>query len=346
MIKHSIIIPTSGRPSAIISAINFLLVTSPELHHAEILVIDNNESEELSADLSAYCQSIYGKIHYFRETSPGLTAARHRGFIESQGDILTFLDDDVEVSSSWLSAIQNAFLNPEVALVGGPSIPNFTSSIPSWFWDYFTSTPYGGWMCGWLSLLDIGHDVININPNYIWGLNFSIRKSVLKKCRGFHPDLVPFHMQRWQGDGETGLTQKIKTAGYRSDYVQDALVRHLCGSDRLNIEYFKKRAFYQGVCDSFTQIRAGQTPLSAIISKENVSAYKHIKFIIGKIFRQLKNKGSYWAIEGSTVKKLTDQANHEGWLFHQREVAADSALLAWVRQPDYIDAVIPKVKMR
>ena len=31
--------------------------------------------------------------------------------------------------------------------------------------------------------LDIGKDVIDINPNYIWGLNFSIRKKVLTKYK-------------------------------------------------------------------------------------------------------------------------------------------------------------------
>lgn len=62
----------------------------------------------------------------------------------------------------------------------------------------------------WLSLLDIGQDVPNIDPNYIWGLNFSIRKQTMYDCGGFHPDLVPAYLQCWQGDGETGLTKKIK----------------------------------------------------------------------------------------------------------------------------------------
>lgn len=237
--KTSIVIPTAGRPVAIKAAIQSLLRISPERHKAEIIVVDNNTSQDLSDDLKAYCNTLENRVRYVREPSPGLSAARHRGAAEAQGELLTFIDDDVEVSDIWLPAIQKAFANPDVAMVGGPSIPKFTGSIPAWFWDYMGPTPYGGWMCEWLSLLDIGQDVPNINPNFIWGLNFSIRKQVMEACGGFHPDLVPAHLQRWQGDGESGLTMKTQAAGYRADYLQDALLLHLCGPDRLNVEYFK-----------------------------------------------------------------------------------------------------------
>ena len=245
--KTSIVIPTAGRPVAIKAAIQSLLRISPERHKAEIIVVDNNTSQDLSDDLKAYCNTLENRVRYVREPSPGLSAARHRGAAEAQGELLTFIDDDVEVSDIWLPAIQKAFANPDVAMVGGPSIPKFTGSIPAWFWDYMGPTPYGGWMCEWLSLLDIGQDVPNINPNFIWGLDLSIRKQVMEACGGFHPDLVPAHLQRWQGDGESGLTMKTQAAGYRADYLQDALLLHLCGPDRLNVEYFKKRAYYQAV---------------------------------------------------------------------------------------------------
>lgn len=52
-------------------------------------------------------------------------------------------------------------------MVGGPSIPKFTNSVPTWFWEFLSRTPYGGWMCPWLSLLDIGRSVKGISPNYV-----------------------------------------------------------------------------------------------------------------------------------------------------------------------------------
>jgi glycosyltransferase involved in cell wall biosynthesis len=325
MVKISIIIPTAGSTSEIKAAIQSLLTISPEKYAAEIIIIDNNFSEELSKDLHAYIQTVGRGIRYYRERSPGSCAARHRGATEARGELLTFIDDDVEATEGWLAAIQNAFTDPEVAIVGGPSIPKFRSSIPSWFWDYIGSTPYGGWMCTWLSFLNIGHDVLNINPNYVWTLNFSIRKHLLNACGGFHPDLVPERFQRWQGDGETGFTMKFQEAGYRADYLQDVKVLHLCRPERLSVEYFNKRAYFQGVSDSFTQIRKGTAPLSEQTTQASTGQAPPV---------------FPWSSESAQVKRLTDQAYRDGWMFHQREVAADPVLLAWVRRENYFGADI------
>lgn len=351
MIRHSIIIPTAGRPVAIRAAIESVLAQNPAAAQAELLVVDNNTDNQLASDLADYCAPWSGHLRYVREPSPGLSAARHRGAAEARGEWLTFLDDDVEVSDTWLAAIHQAFSDPSVAMVGGPSIPKFTGSIPAWFWGYLTPTPHGGWMNSWLSLIDIGGDVAGINPNLIWGLNFSIRKQVLYDCGGFHPDLVPAHLQRWQGDGETGLTLKVQAAGLRADYRQGALLRHLCGPDRLNVEYFKKRAYYQGVCDSFTRIRAGAEPQPALAATPKPEPpptpnwYRRLRAMAGRKIRQRfcpppAAPPNPWACASDAVSAMTHQAYQDGWWFHQREVAADPALLDWVRRGDFFDTDI------
>ena len=337
MIKSSIIIPTAGRPIAIKSALQSLLDISLERYSAEVIVVDNNTSEELSSDLKKYIMNLNENVKYIREASPGLTAARHRGAYEAKGELLTFIDDDVYVSEKWLPSIQNTFLNSEIAMVGGPSIPKFTSSIPPWFWDYVTQTPYGGWMCDWLSLLDIGEDVCNVDPNYIWGLNFSIRKTVLESCGGFHIDLIPAKYQRWQGDGETGLTKKVMAAGYRADYKKNAFLYHLCGSDRLNVEYFKKRAYFQGICDSFSSIRSGSDFKNETTIFRSISAFRKAKAVSGSVMRKFMKINTPWSVYSSPVKRITDQAYREGWLFHQSQVSGDPELLAWIKRDNFID---------
>lgn len=343
MIKHSIIIPTAGRPTAIKAAIESVLAVQPEDFAAELIVVDNNTNEELAADLFAYCQKWHDRLRYVREPAPGLSAARHRGAADAQGEWLTFLDDDVEVSSTWLHSIQNAFVDPIVAMVGGPSIPRFTSTIPAWFWDFFSKTPYGGWMNPWLSLLDIGKDVQDIDPNYIWGLNFSIRKQVMYKCGGFHLDLVPAEYQRWQGDGETGLTMKVKEFGFKARYVQGALLYHLCGPERLNIDYFMKRAFYQGVCNSYTLIRSEKLSSFTIQGGQSSSIRHFFRSIAGRVLKQLWS-GSPWANEAKIVKYLSNKAEQDGWRFHQNEIANDPKLLEWVRRHDYFETDLRELK--
>jgi glycosyltransferase involved in cell wall biosynthesis len=328
--KSSVIIPTAGRPAALESALRALLALAPSRHDAEILVVDNNGDDALCEALRNHCAQFDGAVRYVREPSPGLTAARHRGVREAHGEVLSFVDDDVEVGAGWLAAIQAGFRDLEVGLIGGPSVPRFTGSVPAWFWGFLARTPYGGWMCPWLSLIDVGRDVRGVSPLHLWGLNFSIRRSVLERCGGFHPDLVPAHLQRWQGDGETGLARNVQAAGIRCDYLHDALVFHQCGPERLNPEYFGKRAYYQGVAESFTEVRSGRDPRPGSKPADR-----------SLVRRALGAARGMWKPEGhGAIDAATRAARVAGWRFHQAEVAADPKLLRWARRADFMDADI------
>lgn len=324
--RISIIIPTCGRNNTIRNALDSIIAFRPEELGMEVLVVDNNNQENFSKELIQICEGLPDYVRYVAEPSPGLSAARHRGAIEAQGEILTYIDDDVLVSRHWAEAITESFIDPDVAIIGGPSIPVFNCSIPAWFWGFVEPTRYGGWSCGWISLLDIGHDVSNIDPIWIWGLNFSIRKEVLFEIGGFNPDTVPRHLQRWQGDGETGLAYKAIEAGVRSEYNHDVLLHHVIDSDRLSQNYFNDRAHYQGVCDSFTRIRSGQPPQIDQNGPKNMPA----------------SVAPGWPEVASEIRLSTINAYNKGWLYHQKETALDPDLLAWVRREHYINADIPE----
>ena len=180
-------------------------------------------------------------------------------------------------------------------------------------------------MSTWLSLIDLGRDIYDIHPNYIWTLNFAVKKDVFIKCGGFHPDLTPGIYQRWQGDGETGFTEKFHQMGFKASYVQSMRVFHHCREDRLTAEYFKKRAFFQGICDSFSSLRAGERPLSKEITD---------------VFPERGKVLSSWSEESYPIMLETDHCYREGWLFHQKEVGLDPALLRWVMRDSFIDADI------
>ncbi|MES2999073.1 MAG: glycosyltransferase family 2 protein [Pseudomonadota bacterium] len=319
--KVTVVMPTCGRPLAPREAIRSLLACDLPRRGVEVVVVDNNSDEAMSSALRAICESAGDPVRYVAEPSPGQSAARHRGAIEAHGEVLIYVDDDVQVSPAWIDAFLNAFEDGSVGLAGGPSIPVFSGSIPPWFWDFIQPTPYGGWMCGWLSLLDIGKTVDGVDPIWIWGLNFAIRRELLFKLGGFHPDLVPASMQRWQGDGETGLAFKATTSGVRCVYLQDALLHHVIGADRMTPEAFAKRAYYQGICNSFTRIRAGDVPSA---TPQGPKAYS-----------PNPDELQGWAKVAHEVRAATIAAHNDGWCFHQREAALDPELLAWIRRDDF-----------
>jgi len=94
-----------------------------------------------------------------------------------------------------------------------------------------------------------------MHPNYIWGLDFAIRRRALFDLGGFHPDCISDALQHFQGDGETGLTMKAFVQGYKAVFTSRAKVYHFISASRMTPEYFERRAYYQGVCDSYSRIR-------------------------------------------------------------------------------------------
>ena len=343
--KFLIVIPSAGRTNDLDKCLASLHSSLDETSSLSATVIDNNADEHFSSKVKCIC-SKYPAISYSHCIRPGLSAARHHALELSSADVLCYVDDDVIFSPTWFQGISESFKDPSVVLVGGPTIPSFSASVPSWFWDFFQSTPYGGWACPWLSLLDLGRDVDGIHPNWIWGLNFAIRRDVLLECGGFHVDLVPKQFMRWQGDGETGLTMKLAAKGYKAAYRQNSLLFHQCGPDRLNPEYFAKRAYYQGVCNSFTGIRnklrnttdeASLVAASPTIVNRYINKVKHsIKNALKKN-RSLDQIRSPWAESSTNVRALCQKAEREGYLFHQREVAQDPLLREWVCRDNYFD---------
>jgi glucosyl-dolichyl phosphate glucuronosyltransferase len=316
-VEASVIIPTAGRPEALRRAVKSLLAGNRTC--LEILVIDNGLDESTSAALRASCAALGAPVRYIAEPSPGATAARHRGAKEARGELLLFTDDDVRVSAGWVDALASAFADPELGIAGGPSLPDFSCSVPAWLWDFLHPSPYGGWACGSLSLLDIGRTVENIDPVWLWSLNLAIRRDLLRSLGGFHPDLMPAAMQRWQGDGETGLARAARAARAKCRYVHEALLWHVIDSERLTAGYFARRARFQAICDSFARIREGNDPRPH-----------------GAVPGSGIGKSS--SRDGRAVSGEARAAYVQGWRFHQQEAERDPRLLAWIRRDSYWDA--------
>lgn len=324
---HSIIIPTAGKSTLLALTVDSVLNQIKNRSGVEILLVDNNYDVEISEFAFALSQKYGHRVIYIREKSPGLTAARHTGARSAVGEIISFIDDDILMSDSWLDAVQDTFSKPEVNLTGGPTVPLVESDLPLWIRQMFTETPWGGTMLTWLSLLDIGKDVENIHPNYVFGLNFSIRKSVLMQLGGFHPDNMPLAYQMWQGDGETGLTMKFLKAGMRADYVQSAKLFHFCPPERLTLDYFLKRAYYQGVADSFSALRS------------NLNA-EHIKQRSLNIKSNFEAVVSHSAGKLDVINKYTMLSSIAANFDHLIAVKVDPKIFEWVKKTNFLNLCI------
>lgn len=336
----SVIIPTYSRSTLLVRALDSI-VRQIVNDKFEIIVVDNNSRDDTKeVTLKFIKQHPDYDIKYVYEEIPGLVAARHRGVKEAKYEILAFTDEDIEADKNWLSAIRNAFEDSEVMIVGGKVIPKYEIEPPDWMKWFWTTTKQGIY-CGWLSLIDFGNLVIEIDPIMVWGVNYSIRKKALYELGGFHPDTIDEEYFCYGGDGETGLSIKAKERGLKAIYQPEALIYHFIPSSRMTFDYFKKRAYIQGKCDSFTQIRK----LGKVPTYRN-NLHKGIK-TIGIFFSRIKHRILSQRLREEQLLRMEFSRSYiEGYELHQKAVLENPELLKWVLKENYWEYSISEIKIR
>jgi len=259
--RLSVVIPTRNRAASMDRVLNSLVSLQNPGWPYEIIMVDNGSTDTTRQVAESYQQTSLPQLRYVFEHNPGLHNGRHRGAFEARGQVLCYLDDDVKVDPLWLKSVVETFETTGAVLVGGKILPEYEQTPPDWVKEFVKSVGNYGYNIGQLTLIDLGEQIREIDPIYVWGANFSIRKDVLFECGGFRPDSMPKELLDLRGDGETGLSRAIKQKGYKAFYHPRAMVRHCISKDRLTVEYFCARMFSQGISDSFTEIRnAGKLP--------------------------------------------------------------------------------------
>lgn len=339
----SIIIPTLNRSKELSAALESLKKQT-YLLNIEIIIIDNGSVDNTIEIVKSYEK--YLPIIYEYNNVPGLLTGRHKGSEIANGEILCFLDDDVELNPQYIHHLVSSFVNdPSILIATGPSLPNYEIDPPKWlanFWERMTT----GEHCGWLSLLDFGSQNFEIDPGFVWGLNFCIRRDTFIDLGGFHPDCVPESLQMFQGNGETGLTMKATAKGINATYLSGLMLKHYVPASRLTIAYFKKRAFYQGVCDSFTDLR------NTHFSKQNNSKFKNFRNSLHPYYKWIKKNKDKTTEQTNLVErkvigenaKLISSLNNckkAGYKFHQDHFKNNKAVRNWVLKENYWDYKLP-----
>ena len=337
----SIIVPTRDRSAALVGFIASLAHCRDVSFSWELVVVDNGSTDGTAEAAGRAARELGGvRFRCVREPVPGLHAARHRGAREAEADVLVFVDDDIEASPSWLSALGDEFLDPAVELVGGPSHPRYMVAPPAWVEWTWATQPDGTRWCGALSLLEGGDVRREIDPVFVWGLNFAIRRDTLRRLKGFNPDALPWDLRRCRGDGETGLSLKARAAGIKAWYRPEALVYHVVPATRLTEEYFLRRSYLQGISDSFTAMRADED----LEPRQAESLYRRGRRLAGRAVRPLRRGAR--RDPAFDLKRRIAAAHAEGYGYHQVEAASDPALLAWVLREDYLIDADPRTVAR
>lgn len=115
--KISVIIPTYGREGILCSTLASVL--QQDYPNYEVLVVDQTQRHE--AETQIYLDQLVdqGKIRLFQVTWASLPGARNYAVRRATGEIVLFLDDDVELPAGFLAAHVRNYDNPEIGAVAG-----------------------------------------------------------------------------------------------------------------------------------------------------------------------------------------------------------------------------------
>jgi GT2 family glycosyltransferase len=320
----SVIVPTRNRGPALSDALESLVGQDYPADRFEILAVDNGSTDDTKAVIEAAQAAHPGcALRYVLEPEPGLLSGRHRGASEAQGSILVFVDDDIVAHPHWLAEVVAGFDDPDVHCVGGRSHALYKGEPPAWIERFWARRDDERWL-GYLSLIDLGERSKDVDPMFVWGLNFAVRKSTFFDVGGTHPDCIPKSLQRYQGDGETGLSLRLKARGLKARYQPGARVWHVIEPRRMTVKAWEERQFYQGVCDSFARLREnGGEPTGPFKAPWS---WPRCPFSRSR----------------RAIRRRLERAQQRGFAFHQREVAGDPALREWVLRDDYLDYRLPE----
>jgi GT2 family glycosyltransferase len=99
----SVVVPTRNRAAKLERALHSLSLQSLAPQHFGVIVVDNGCTDDTAEKFACY-QARFPQWKLVAHAVPGPAAARNRGALLSQADLLLFLDDDVIASPGLLQA--------------------------------------------------------------------------------------------------------------------------------------------------------------------------------------------------------------------------------------------------
>jgi glucosyl-dolichyl phosphate glucuronosyltransferase len=285
----TLILCTYNRWRTLTNALNSVAAsTLPTSFEWEVLVVDNNSTDQTRDVVEDFCRRYPGRFRYLLEPQQGVSHARNAGIRESRGDVLVFMDDDVTVDPKWLWNLTAALHSGEWKGAGGRIIPVWKCKPPSWL------SVEGPYALAPFVAFDLGSEAGPLTePPF--GANMAFRKEVFEKYGGFRTDLGRCADSLLSNE-DTEFGRRLLVAGERLRYEPSALMYHPVYENRIQKKYLLGWWFGKGRAD----IAESGMPLKTKWSLCGIPLY---------LFRRLARWTLQWMISINTSKRFSCKLN-------------------------------------
>ena len=243
----------------------------------EVVLVDNNCTDQTVKVARKTWGAYDVPLRVVKESTPGLSAARDCGVVESSGEYILFCDDDNWLDSDYL---QRAFTfmeaSPAHAAVGGwgdvVSDPNV--SIPDWFERFETK-----YACG---KTNVEGDV-----DTLVGAGMFLRKEALLSLQrsGFKSLLSDRKGEALSSGGDLELCLALRISGWKLYFSEALYFKHYMPEGRLSEDYLIRmchgHALSRPVIGEYCRLLALQTA-------EGKMLRQRVPFYLLAIYRRVR----------------------------------------------------------
>ncbi|HEV2804403.1 MAG TPA: glycosyltransferase family 2 protein [Chthoniobacterales bacterium] len=210
--RISCIIPTLNRGTVVVHTVEQLLAQKP--HVPEIILVDQTPQVDPDTEAALSAWRDQGAIKWIRQLEPNASKARNTGAWAANGEILLFLDDDIQIAPDFVEAHAANYRDPKVVAVAGQVLE--TEGATTTQLQYPADDPELGW--------------IRFPKNYAkrckttWMAsgNFSIRRDVYFEVGGMDENY-----RRGAFREESDFAMRFLGKGYRFQFDPSASIVHL-----------------------------------------------------------------------------------------------------------------------
>lgn len=272
----SIIICTYNRADKLSTALESIVKQEMSEQIAyEVVVVDNNSSDNTREVLKKFEDRFPQIFHYFFEKRQGKRYALNTGIKKAQGQILAFADDDAVMDNHWIISIKEAFDNLDSNCFGGKILPTCSSKIPDWIVRKGLYRNTGGVLVDH----DRGEKTRSYSEEGMYapcGANMFFKKHIFEKYGGFN-DKLTINKKPLALCEDTEFCLRLMDHGEKILYFPKAIVYHPIYQHRLKKNFF--RQYY---------IKSGR--LIALIEKIPAASVRYFnvpRFIFRRLLKNL-----------------------------------------------------------
>jgi glucosyl-dolichyl phosphate glucuronosyltransferase len=240
--RITVVICTYNRGRSLATALESVATqTLPQPVGWEILVVDNNSSDETRQVVEDFQLRYPGRIRYLFEQRQGLSHARNAGIRDARGDILAFIDDDETADAEWLQNLTSNLLSGEWAGAGGRVLAQWNGSRPRW------ASSNSSFALGPLAAFDPRLEAGQMTVPPV-GANMAFRKEAFDKYGNFRTELGRSGNSLLSNE-DIEFGRRLLAAGEQLRYEPSAVTHHPVEEIRARRDYFLAWWFNKGRSD-------------------------------------------------------------------------------------------------